>query len=315
MDRIQGSPKYQPVLNTAKSAPAATPTPSEKVPAEMPPEVFTLDSTSPDLFKSFGAAEGSIPLDFGFDKPTAEEIDASNTKPAYDPSRDGILYGEHDPARKQRLNLYAPGLSETNPIISIEARLPTQEDIARAHLESAHTLGNTYNVPVRAPKIRSPYLKQLGKNAANNLIKDPIKNAWEKKEFSLEAGRGLAIAGALAAGALYAPTDTKFSTRIAKKEFQGYDFSLKAGLKAGHGDLKARSVGLSARPAEQHGNTHQRYDLKYDMEDKRTSFSYSRTTDFGGEGYHKKLGHFEASLFHEEERDNTGFQLNYRINW
>jgi len=305
---IQSRPTYQPATQANKTTSAAAEQAPAKPAAERtsaaPPVPMASDSVSEGLFALQGSANQMLRFD-------PSEIELPEL-PQKDPYRFNGAYTEQD---GNKMNFYHGALSTEKPILSIEARLPRPEDRARAQAESARGFGQSEVEAVRAPKVRSPYLKELGKQTAENLIRNPIEAAWERKELTAEAGRGALIAGALVGAALYAGTDTKFSTRIAKTELLGQDVSLKAGLKAGHGDLGMRSIGLSFRPQEQEDNVRSGYDLKYDFEDKTVNLSYSRTVDYGGSQHNRSIGHFNASVFHDEKRSDTGVRLGYHLNF
>ncbi len=304
---IQSRPAYQPQQKPVTSAtPEAKPsaTPVEKQPLPSTPSVLSRgDSVSQDMFLTQGKAISQY--DFN---PTEIQLPELTD----DPHR---FHGPFVETEGRKLNFFHGALSTEKPVISIEVREPSMEDYQRAQEESSRSFGQDHERPVRTPKIRSPYLKELGKQTAENLIRNPIEEAWEKKEFTGEAGRGAAIAGVLAGAALFAKTDTKFSTSLASTEVAGYDVKLKAGLKAGHGDLGMRSVGLTFRPQQQADNVRSGYDLKYDLEDKAVNFSYSRTVDYGGSGFNRSIGHFNASIYHNEQKNDTGARLSYHINF
>jgi hypothetical protein len=304
---IQAKPTYQ-ATPQAKPAPmdslvkAPVSKTSEASSPDLPP-VIPSDSVSDGLF----ALQGSAKQILRFDPSEVQLPDLPQ-----DNHRFNGGYTEQD---GNKINFYHGALSTDKPILSIEARLPRPEDHARAHAETARSFGHQEVEAARPPKIRSPYLKELGQQTAENLIRNPIEAAWERKEFTGEAGRGALIAGALVGAALYAGTDTKFSTRLAKTEMAGHDISLKTGLSAGHGDIGMRSVELSFRPKDQADNVHSGYDLKYDLEEKRVNLSYSRTVDYGGLPNDRSIGHFNASVFHEQEKSNTGVRLSYHLNF
>lgn len=288
---IQVRPAYQPVKqSTAQSITESSPLPVK--PSEKK-TVMSSDSVSEGLFALQGGAKTTLNLELS-------DLQIPDLPPK-DPHRfNGIYAGQEG----NKLNFYYGGLSTEKPLLSLEARLPSPEEQNRSPSGATQT-----------PKIRSPYLKELGQETVERLIRSPIEAAWERKEITAESGRGALIAGALVGAALYANSDTKFSTHIAKTEVSGYDVGLKAGLSAGHGELGMRSVELSFRPQDQEENVRSGYDLKYDMEDKRVNLSYSRTVDYGGSQYERSIGRFNASVFHEKEKHNTGVRLSYHLNF
>lgn len=301
--RPVSQPTPKPVKATTSETKPAAPTPPKQ---PSPPVISGLsrgDSVSEDMFLTQGKAVSQY--DFNPAEIQLPEL-------TDDPHRFHGPFIEED---GRKLNFFHGALSTEKPVISIEVREPSMEDYNRAQEESSRSFGQDYERPVRTPKIRSPYLKELGKQTAENLIRNPIEEAWEKKEFTSEAGRGALIAGALAGAALFSKTDTKFSTRLASTELAGYDVKLNAGLKAGHGDLGMRSVGLTFRPQQQEDNVRSGYDLKYNFEEKAVNFSYSRTVDYGGSGFNRSIGHFNASIYHNEEKNDTGARLSYHINF
>lgn len=300
---IQARSAYQPIKQSV------TPIKSEALPFPEPsdPEqvIMASDSVSDSLFTLQGGAKSSLRFE-----PSEVQLPDLPQEDAY------RFKGPYVQEEGNKLNLYHGSLSTEKPLLSLEARMPRHEDRStRAYADSDRSFGQQEPVAARAPKIRSPYLKELGKETAERLIRNPIEAAWEGKEVTPEAKRGALIAGAIVGAALYAGTDTKFSTRLAKTEISGYDVSLKAGLSAGHGKLDMRSVGLSFRPQDQEGNVRSGYDLKYDMEDKTVNFSYSRTVDYGGSQYERSMGYFNASVFHEQEKSNTGVRFSYQLNF
>ncbi len=307
---IQAQPTYQPIAKANAAAKQAPVKPSAESRPATPQPVIASDSVSDGLFALRGSAREILRFDDpSFDDPSGVQLPEL---PQKDPYRFNGGYTEQD---GNKLNFYHGALSTEKPILSLEARIPRPEDHARAHADSARGFDRQEHQAVRPPKIRSPYLKELGKQTAENLIRTPIEAAWERKELTAEAGRGALIAGALVGAALYAGTDTKFSTRLAKTEIAGQDVSLKTGLSAGHGEIGMRSVELSFRPKDQEDNVRSGYDLKYDFEDKRVNLSYSHTVDYGGSQYNRSIGHFNASVFHEQERSNTGVRVGYHLNF
>lgn len=299
---IQARPAYQPVKPSTALPTAET----SSLPAKMPEKeaMAASDSISEGLFALQGAAKATLNF-------TLSDVQLPDL-PQGDPNRFRGGYVEQE---GNSLSFYHSNLSTDNALFSLEARLPRPEDHARAHEASSRGFGQQEVEAVRAPKLRSPYLKALGKETAERLIRTPIEAALEGKAMTAEAGRGALIAGALVGAALYAGSDTKFSTRLAKTEVSGYDVSLKAGLSAGHGKVDMRSVGLSFRPQDQESNVNSGVDLKYDMEDKTLNLSYSRTVDYGGSQNERSIGNFNASLFHEQEKSNTGVRFSYHLNF
>lgn len=307
---IQSRPAYQPAQKPV-SKPSAEPKTTQSEPpatsAETQPSLASglslADSVSQDMFLTQNKAAST----FNFEPSEVKLPDLND-----DPYRFHGPFVEND---GRKLNFFHGALSTEKPVISVEVREPSIEDYNRAHAESSRSFGQDYEQPIKMPKIRSPYLKELGKQTAENLITNPIEEAWDKKEFTPEAGRGALIAGALAGAALFSGSETKFSTRLASTEMAGYDVKLKAGLKAGDGELGMRSVGLSLRPQVQEDNVRSGFDLKYDFEDSAVNFSYSRTVDYGGSGFQRSIGHFNASIYHNEKENDTGARISYHINF
>lgn len=304
---IQARQAYQPLKETPISA-APKPVPADKTatqkPVEKSPESFTFEDRLSDDFMLRAGSNASSFDPSEVKLPTLDLVD--------DPHRFHGPFVEED---GRKLNFYHGSVSTEKALLSIEVREPRMEDMVRAQREHAESFGDKEPIPMRDPKIRSPFLKQWARDSAENLIRNPIEAAWENKTFTPEAGRATLIAGAIIGTAIAADTDTKFSTRLMDTDFGGHDIRLKAGMKAGHGGVGMRSVGLSIRPQQEAANVRSGYDLKYDFEDDSVNFSYSRTVDYGGNGHHRSIGRFNASIYHDGEKNDTGARMSYHINF
>ncbi len=316
MDKIQAaSPQWQtqaaaPQKSTEKQATTSTPDFMKSLESN---DTFTLDQFSQPKLNQ-GMAEQALSLDLDIEK------DYQQMQTKFSPQEQADFSKKFERQAKyvtknvgdDKIGFFNNHLSTDKALFELQARRPNPEDFSFSRNEQhGFQDGRPVNDNQRAPKLRSPLLKDMARTAAEDFIRNPLEAAFDSGEMSGGTLRAAGLASALIAGAVLAPTDIKTNTRLFKTSFSDYEVAGKVGISSGHGDVGFRSIGFSVRPPDQSAKERSSIDLKYDMEDKQVGLSYSKSIHYGGFGAYSSNSYFNAGVSHSDKTDETKASISY----